>query len=873
MACRLVLLTGRPFEMTLWKHGGGNTKEWLWGCFPPWNRTCGVCWVMTRPPWASCLCTWMTWWSSVPWTLWSRWLTRSEVSGLALRPSSSTLRPPRSSAALSSSTRSMMVMVLAPSWLVRRATPESFAIGMETQNRGLRRWAPLFLIECLWRRTMKSTSKLWEKLRASLVKSSGCLFGHDLTWPTLLVSWAAWLPKIPPMWLTWGRKWLAMWLALPACVLSMVDATQISSKRYSLCSVDDTTGSLRRHLFCSWRRKIDSRNCGHAWGMSCSMGELKTNLHLALHSRSWASFLCWGHVRGGFLGEPCWKSWGSAELCADLWPTWWWWVAPPGDHLRGQALLGSQWWAGSKSSLWWQHCGNRSSDFAWWSLEDTSSEAEKCWTSWTADSKKGLGFAPPLWFAACGRPLDQGHQPKTAMYKFMNIVFDDKVQSELIIQDPVSVPEKIETLDVNTEVKKIVAASLSAVALSTVKPAENTPEFEEKNKLLNEIKEFVQLKALRLQAFCASSKKGVRDAEGPSLKTLGMPSAPLPAYFNEDEDDDRYVRDDVENVRDDSREDDGVRSTTLDGIDLGDLPPQGRAFALHPEEVQLCEPPVQDRALAFDPALGEPALHDRALASSASAAVLGDLPQQARALAAAAVLGELAEQDLALASSNAAGLGALHPERALHGADAASSGALGGQLGALPVLHPGEEEPRLLPLQAEVPAWNQNVPEISGGDTVKSAELAQIEKGIPWRRGLVPEEEPSELLPERDLHGPVWLSCTGPLGSTNVAGKPAGWKKEAISEIDSAKGTVSSVQLGVQIQSEKHGDWKGFSPSVIQQPKGPHNFSFSSVFPSVGDDEKMKKNVGMGGKSRLSAGVKILKRSWNFPLWTMVVTS
>ena len=71
-----------------------------------------------------------------------------------------------------------------------------------------------------------------------------------------------------------------------------------------------------------------------------------------------------------------------------------------------------------------------------------------------------------------------------------------------------------------------------------------------------------------------------------------MPSAPLPAYFNEDEDDDRYVRDDVENVRDDSREDDGVRSTTLDGIDLGDLPPQGRAFALYPEEVQLCDQPL-----------------------------------------------------------------------------------------------------------------------------------------------------------------------------------------------------------------------------------------------------------------------------------------
>ena len=48
-------------------------------------------------------------------------------------------RPPRNSAALSSSTRSMMVMVLAPSWLVRRATPERFEIGMETQNRGLRR--------------------------------------------------------------------------------------------------------------------------------------------------------------------------------------------------------------------------------------------------------------------------------------------------------------------------------------------------------------------------------------------------------------------------------------------------------------------------------------------------------------------------------------------------------------------------------------------------------------------------------------------------------------------------------------------------------------------------------------------------------------
>ena len=241
-------------------------------------------------------------------------------------------------------------------------------------------------------------------------------------------------------------------------------------------------------------------------------------------------------------------------------------------------------------------------------------------------------------------------------YKFLNIVFDDKVQSELIVQDPVNVPEKIETLDINIEVKKILAASLSAVALSTVKPAENTPEHEEKNKLMNEIKEFVQLKALRLQAFCTSSKKGVREAEGPSLKTLGMPSAPLPAYFNEDGDENRYVRDDVENVRDDSHEDDGVRSTTLDGIDLGDLPPQGRALALHPEEVQPCEPFLQDRALACDAVLGELALQDRALASSASAAVLGDLPQQARALAAAAVLGELAEQDRALASSHAAGL-------------------------------------------------------------------------------------------------------------------------------------------------------------------------------------------------------------------------
>ena len=363
-------------------------------------------------------------------------------------------------------------------------------------------------------------------------------------------------------------------------------------------------------------------------------------------------------------------------------------------------------------------------------------------------------------------------------YKFMNIVFDDKVQSELIIQDPVNVPEKIETLDVNIEVKKILAASLSAVALSTVKPAENTPEYEEKNKLMNEIKEFVKLKALRLQAFCTSSKKGVREAEGPSLKTLGMPSAPLPAYFNEDEDENRYVRDDVENVRDDSREDDGVRSTTLDGIDLGDLPPQGRALALHPEEVQPCEPLLQDRALASDAALGELALQDRALASSASAAVLGDLPQQARALAAATVLGELAEQDLALASLHAAGLGALHPERALHGADAASSGELWGQLGALPVLHPGEEEPRLLPLQAEVPVWNQHVPEISGGDTVKSAELAQIEKGTLEEGIGEPEEEPLGPLPERDLHGPVWLFCTGPLGSTNVAGKPVGWKKK-----------------------------------------------------------------------------------------------
>ena len=434
-------------------------------------------------------------------------------------------------------------------------------------------------------------------------------------------------------------------------------------------------------------------------------------------------------------------------------------------------------------------------------------------------------------------------------YKFMNIVFDDKVQSELIIQDPGNVPEKIETLDVNIEVKKILAASLSAVALSTVKPAENTPEYEEKNKLMNEIKEFVQLKALRLQTFCTSSKKGVREAEGPSLKTLGMPSAPLPAYFNEDGDENRYVRDDVENVRDDSREDDGVRSTTLDGIDLGDLPPQGRAVALHPEEVQPGELPLQDRALASDAVLGELALQDRALASSASAAVLGDLPQQARALAAAAVLCELAEQDLALASSHAAGLGALHPERTLHGADAASSGALWGQLGALPVFYPGEEEPRLLPLQAEVPVWNQNVPEISGGDTAKSAELAQIEKGTLEEGIGEPEEELLGPLPERDLHGPVWLFCTGPLGSTNVAGKPVGWKKNDTLEIDSAEGTISSVQLGVQIQGEKYGDWKSFSPSVIQQPKGHHNFSSSSVFPSVADDENVNEKCGDGWKT------------------------
>ena len=275
--------------------------------------------------------------------------------------------------------------------------------------------------------------------------------------------------------------------------------------------------------------------------------------------------------------------------------------------------------------------------------------------------------------------------------------------------------------------------------------------------------------------------------------------------------------------------------------------------------------PLQDRALAFDAVLGEPALHDRALASSAFAAVLWDLPQQARALAAAAVLGELAEQDFALASVHAAGLGALHPERALHGADAASSGALGGQLGASPVLHPGEEEPRLLPLQAEVPAWNQNVPEFLGGDTVKSAELTQIEKGT-LKEGIgEPEEEPSELLPERDLHGPVWLSYTGPLGSTNVAGKSAGWKKEAISKIDSAKGTVSSVQLGIQIQSEKHGDWKNFSPSVIQQPKGPHNFSFSSVFPSLDDDEKMKK-CGDGWKITFLSGSENPERVLEFSI-------
>ena len=74
-------------------------------------------------------------------------------------------------------------------------------------------------------------------------------------------------------------------------------------------------------------------------------------------------------------------------------------------------------------------------------------------------------------------------------------------------------------------------------------------------------------------------------------------------------------------------------------------------------------------------------------------------------------------------------------------------------------------------------------------------------------------------------------------------------RKKDILEIDNAEGTISSVQLGVQIQSEKYGDWKNFSPSVIQQPKGHHNFSSSSVFPSVADDdEKTNEKIGDGWK-------------------------